>query len=55
LQKNQIGQAKLDWSTGKMTIRNFTADDVGSYSFPLEEQREHLAKTLLMLEMDDEN
>jgi len=53
LQKNRIGNASLDWTTGKMTIRNFTAEDTGDYSFPLEEPREGLAKTLLIVELDN--
>jgi hypothetical protein len=54
LQKNRIGggNANLDWETGKLTIRNFSNDDVGSYTFPLEEQRMGLAKTLIVVELD---
>jgi len=53
LQKNKIGNANLDWETGLLTIKNFTADDVGNYNFPLEEARPGLAKTLLIVELDE--
>jgi hypothetical protein len=53
LQKNKIGNANLDWESGLLTIKNFTAEDVGNYSFPLEEARPGLAKTLIIVELDE--
>ncbi|KAL3116543.1 hypothetical protein niasHT_009951 [Heterodera trifolii] len=34
---NQFGRVELDFATGTMTIPNFSDNDVGSYTFPLEQ------------------
>ncbi|KAL7072633.1 hypothetical protein ACQ4LE_008228 [Meloidogyne hapla] len=49
--KDQIGEAKLDWSTGNLTIENFSEEDEGSYTFPLEKASPGLATTLVAVEL----
>ncbi|KAL3104683.1 hypothetical protein niasHT_022394 [Heterodera trifolii] len=35
--KDRFGHAELDFATGTMTIPNFSENDLGSYTFPLEQ------------------
>uniref|UniRef100_A0A915LEC9 Uncharacterized protein n=1 Tax=Meloidogyne javanica TaxID=6303 RepID=A0A915LEC9_MELJA len=49
--KNQIGEAKLDWATGNLIIENFSEEDEGAYSFPLEKANPGLATSLVIVEL----
>ncbi|KAL3085440.1 hypothetical protein niasHT_031392 [Heterodera trifolii] len=60
---NRFGRAELDFATGTMTIPNFSENDVGTYTFPMEkhelkgiclsDDQEATAKTKIVLRKED--